>query len=212
MAFTKEDAIADIDAVLNYQVPHEGGVEELRTHLHACICRYAVSGSTHRQQADRYLISDFTIAHDPRDALRGVARSLRADIAAGRLRTFESLITADLFADLLAQADNLVESSYRRAAAVLSGATLEEHLRKLAVTLSISIVDASGKPLKASMLNAELKKAGAYGKAENAQVDAWQKVRNDAAHGVATFETDHTDADIGRMISGIRDFVVKHPS
>jgi|SRR5580698_9944027 hypothetical protein len=94
------------------------------------------------------------------------------------------------------------------------GATLEEQLRKMAAKSGVAVVDATnGQPRKASALNADLySKVNAYSKPEHAQVDAWQKIRNDAAHGDPNFEQQHNDADIRRMFEGIRDFIVKQPA
>jgi hypothetical protein len=66
--------------------------------------------------------------------------------------------------------------------------------------------------VKASALNAALYKATTYSKPEHAQVNAWRKIRNDAADGEPAFETNQTDAEIRSMASGVRDFIVKRPS
>ncbi len=210
----REDALADIDQVLaRVHDKSNAAVSEEAVGLHACIGRYSSHGSSYTTEANTYVAMsrNASVGGYGVDRLKGLLRSLRRDIEAGHLRNVESLVSAGIFTDLLGQAEHLVEGSYRRAAAVLAGGTLEEHLRKLAAANGVPLQDAQGKPKKASALNAELYKANVLGKAEQAQVDAWQKIRNDAAHGTPDFETVHTDADIARMISGIRDFVVKHP-
>ena len=206
----KATALADIDAAIGFATRSKT-VAEIVSHLHSCVCRYTTPDSSHRRLADKYLQA--TVAPTggtAPESMLGIVRSLRAEIDGDHLRTFQSLITADLFSDLLVQAEHLVAGSYRRAAAVLAGATLEEHLRKLATANSIPTVSGSS-PVAASTLNAELKRANVYGKAQHAQIDAWQKVRNEAAHGVSGFEAAHSDNDIERMITGVRDFIVKYP-
>lgn len=215
MAIDKKAALSEIDAVLGYKYEDKYTKNAQKSaSVLACIRRYAPNGSAYILQSKPYaeMTHHATAGGYGVQGLVGILQALRADIDADRLRTFESIVVAEIFEDLLQQAQHLVDNSYRRAAAVLAGATLEEHLRKLAATNAISIVDANSHPKKASALNAELYKAAVYTKPEHAQVDAWQKIRNDAAHGEPNFETAHTDGDIGRMISGIRDFIVKHPS
>jgi hypothetical protein len=211
----KEDALADIDAVLAMTTAAglEGSTERI-THLHACITRYARTNSSYRTQADKFIgaSANPNVLSYAINGLVGTLKSLRTDVANGHLRQFESLVRADVLADLLAQADELVHSGYRLPAAVLAGAALEEHIRKLAAVNAVPTHGPDGRPRQASALNADLySKANVYSKAENAQVDAWQKLRNEAAHGLPTFMTTTNDSDIARMISGIRDFVVKYP-
>jgi hypothetical protein len=212
-----EEALKDIDQVLG-EAPYGGGgsgaVAEMSARFHACICRHAPPGTTHRRHAEDYLRQTRPgYPHDDQH-LHGVLCALRADIRAGRAGSYEELVHADLFADLLAQAEHLLSEGYRRAAAVLSGCTLEEHLRKMATKAGgIDLVDSKGEPRKAAALNADLyAKTGVYQKAEHAQVDAWLKKRNDAAHGASDFDVQYTDPDIRRMCEGIRDFVAKYPA
>jgi hypothetical protein len=210
-------ALKDIDAVVAEGPKFAGGtgaVADQMTRFYACICRHAPIGTPHRRKAEDFVRLVPGMGIDPDDLLLGVLGALRSDIAAGRTASFEELVHADLFTDLLAQAEHLGSEGYRRAAAVLAGATLEEQLRKLAAKSGVAVVDAtSGQPRKASALNADLySKVNAYSKPEHAQVDAWQKTRNDAAHGEPNFEQQHNDADIRRMCEGIRDFIAKHPA
>jgi hypothetical protein len=69
---------------------------------------------------------------------------------------------------------------------------------------------AHGKPLKASVMNDELKKAAVYDEAQRKLVVAWQATRNDAAHAKAEFKN-QTPAAIKLMIASIRDFISRHP-
>jgi len=209
-------ALKDIDQVLTER-PAQGGpgaVAEMASRLYACICRHAPVGSPHRRQAEAYLSrGPGDVYNDTSQVLDGVLRALRSDIAAGRTASYEELVHADIFVDLLAQADYLLSESYRRAAAVLAGGTLEEQLRKMVVRAGIPVTDAKKQPRSASSLNADLfSVAGVYLKSEHAQVDLWQKIRNDAAHGKIDFEQQYTDPDVRRMCDGIRDFIAKYPA
>jgi hypothetical protein len=213
MEFDRSKAMADIEAAIAYEsdlTGNPGRVDEANR-LHAAICRYAPPGTTHRAQADKYLNHPTNSgSYFGNQLLEGVATALLADIAAGHLDSFEELIRGDLFASLLEQAGELVSGHYRLAAAVLAGASLEEHVRGLARRHGIAMEDARGAPQKAAMLNDALKQAGVYGKIWWANVAAWQRTRNAAAHGDADFAS-QSDDDIRRMIEGIREFIAKFP-
>ena len=86
---------------------------------------------------------------------------------------------------------------------------LEEHLRNLSTKNGVDTKTAEGKPRKADTINADLKKAGAYGKNEQKQVTAWLGIRNSAAH--AKYD-EFEDAQVSLMISGLRDFIAKYPA
>jgi hypothetical protein len=216
-------ALADIDAVL--KEPPEiatGGVAaviELTNRYHGCIRRYAPPGSTWREQGDRYIAyhakSGLNPGHDsPQAALLGVLTSLRREIANGGLAQFEELVHGDVYADLIAQGEGLHRDGYSRAGAVVAGAALEEHIKKLAGKYNTGTVLQSGSPKKASMMNGELKAAGAYGEPQRVIIESWQKLRNEAAHGEPGFDGTDTNlvASVGPMVSGIRGFVAQYPA
>jgi hypothetical protein len=219
------DALADIDAVLanpSNDTLKDGiamvTVEQVARYQ-ACIYRNAPPGSTYRTQADRYAQAPiergavrFAGGAGPEKLLKGVLSALRSDIANGRLKTFEELVRADVYADLIAQGAGLVGDGYSRAATVVVGAALEEHLKKLAVKNQLPVLDGNGRPKKASEINADLRRANIYGEAQRASIEAWQKLRNDAAHGQPGFDGSDTSkvALVGPMIDGVRAFVAQH--
>ena len=102
-------------------------------------------------------------------ALYGVLAALKEDIAAGKLAVFEELVHANVYGDLLAQGDGLHRDGYHRAAVVVVGAALEEHVRLLAVKNAVPIAHPDGTPKKATALNSELDRrvrgnAASYGR------------------------------------------------
>lgn len=216
MPFDKAQALGAVDRALAYKprASDEAGRNLERSTVFAnCIRSLWPPNSAHRDQCERYL-NDPSGGYNLCDHLfEGILHALRADIEADQLRTFEELVHADLFSDFLAQAEYLNGGGHTRAAAVLAGGALEEHLRQLAKLHSVPTHDSNQNPRKAAALNADLySQASAYTKAEAAQVDAWQKCRNEAAHGDRDFEKNYTQADIRRMADGIRDFITKHPA
>ena len=145
--------------------------------------------------------------------LKGILSALRTDIQKGRLARFEEKVHADVYSDLLSQSEGLRGEGFSRAATVIAGAALEEHVRQLATKYGIPTLH-NGKPKKASMLNNELKGAGVYTDAQRTIVEGWQKLRNVAAHGQPGFDgadTSHAGS-VESMISGIRGFIVQYPA
>lgn len=142
----------------------------------------------------------------------GILQALRYDIEKYGLQTFEQLVHAEVFSDFLSMASHLYENGYNLPAAVLAGSTLEAHLRAMCIARNIPTTkpDKNGdqQPLKVGEMNADLKKAGAYGVPEVQNVTARYAVRNSAAHQDPS--VDLTRAMVGDMISGVRRFITEH--
>ena len=64
--------------------------------------------------------------------LIGALKALREDYENNYLQSFNEMIDANLFTDILEQAKYLLSEGYFRASAVVAGVALESHLRKLA--------------------------------------------------------------------------------
>lgn len=143
-------------------------------------------------------------------ALSAIVEAIRADYGAGRLRSLEESIHAEVFGDFLDMAQYLLEEmSLKDPAAVVGGSALEAHLHKLADKVGVIRTDSGGKPKKATVLNADLKKAGAYGGGDEKQVTAWQAIRNDAAHGDYG---KYVAEQVRLLIAGVRDFIARNPA
>ena len=144
--------------------------------------------------------------------LVGVLNALYGNLKAGYLKSFSELIRADIFSDYIEMAEYLLEEGYKDAAAVITGSTLEEHLRKLSIKNGIEIKIMSGgklKPKKADVMNSELAKKNIYSKLEQKNVTAWLDLRNKAAHGKYS---EYDDTQVKLMIMGVRDFIVRNPA
>jgi len=138
----------------------------------------------------------------------GIAKSLLSDIQNGYIKSLEELIHADMFADFLEMASYLVNSGYKDPAAVITGATLESHLRSLCAKHGLP-TDNNGSPKKADALNADLAKFKSYSKIDQKSVTAWLGIRNDAAHGNYTA---YNQDQVVLLISGVRDFIARNPA
>jgi hypothetical protein len=144
-------------------------------------------------------------------SLPGILEALKEDIERDRLVSIAELVHADVFSDFLDMAQHLLDQNYKDAAAVIAGSSLEAHLRALCTKHGVATVDASGKSIMASRLNADLDAAGAYGasKTDLKSVTAWLDTRNHAAHGqYAKYEA----SQVGIVIAAIRDFMTRRPA
>src|SRR5450432_3114912 len=127
MPIDPKKAIADIDAVLAHQGPSGGGtaaVSELSALAVACIRRWAPRGSSYEEMLSR--VELFADKYNRADVhLRGILTALRRDYDQGQIATFEALVHAAVFDDLLGQAEYYLDEAHLLPAAVVSGAALE---------------------------------------------------------------------------------------
>jgi hypothetical protein len=117
-------------------------------------------------------------------------------------------VRADVFDDFLEMADHLLTAGYKDPAAVIVGAVLEEHLRRLCAHHAIPISE-NGRARKADSLNIDLASKTVYSKLDQKSITAWQDLRNKAAHGEFAL---YTDAQVDLMLKGVRDFVSRYPA
>ena len=143
------------------------------------------------------------------DQLSEVLKSLKHDYSNNFLNSFNEMIDADIFTDILEQAEYLLSQSYFRASAVVAGVALESHLRKLAEKNQIPITSDDGKYVKADSLNGYLLKSQIIDKTMNKSITSWLGLRNDAAHPDAK---QGDEGMIKLMIDGIKLFIEKYPA
>jgi hypothetical protein len=146
------------------------------------------------------------------DAGLAILAAIRGEIAGGWLSSVRALVAAEIFADFLEMAAHLLASGYKDAAAVMIGSTLEEHLRRLAVSAGIDVnreVDGTPTPKKAELLNSELAKANVYSKLDQKAVTAWLDLRNKAAHG--HYEA-YQRGQVELMLQAVTDFMIRVPA
>ena len=141
--------------------------------------------------------------------LYGTLKSLREEYANDFFSGFNEMVDAELFTDILEQAEYLLSQSYFRASGVVAGVALESHLRKLAEKNSIPIITDEWKYINADSLNGELRKKGILDKTLNKSITSWLGLRNDAAHPDAK---EINEGLIESMIAGIKVFIEKFPA
>ena len=109
--------------------------------------------------------------------------------------------------------DHLLEHGYKDAAAVVTGSTLEAHLRQLCQKFGVAIKTKDDKgnlrPKKADRMNSDLARAKAYSKLDQKNITAWLDLRNKAAHG----EYDkYSSGQVVLLNQGARDFISRNPA
>jgi hypothetical protein len=181
--------------------------QSLLTRAVAAVHRISGSASTYSTEVER-IIKQTPALHVHTSSVVGIVKALRHDVTAGYLQTIVELAHATIFADFLEMAQHLHGAGYRDAAAVITGSTLETHLRELCKKHGIT-VESNGKPKKADQLNAELTKANVYSALDQKNVTAWLGLRNKAAHGEYPA---YGNDQVALLIAGVRDFLTRAPA
>jgi hypothetical protein len=177
----------------------------LANKMQAAVERLTTPESAYARQAEKVR---FDPTHVRLAELQGVVQALRDDMQFGWLDSIVELVHADTYADFFQMAEGLLQQGYKDAAAVIAGSSLEAHLRSLCIKHQIA-TQANGKPKKADTLNADLKKAAAYGSLEQKQITSWLDLRNSAAHGDYV---NYDSKDVQQFISAIQGFMTKYPA
>ncbi len=136
----------------------------------------------------------------------GILKGARGEMAGGWMVTTRGVISAEVFADFLEMAEHLLDEHYKDASAVMSGSTLEEHLRQLAGANGIAVEELKHTkmvPRKADAINGDLAKS-VYGKLDQKNITAWLDLRNKAAHGKYL---EYNEEQVRIMLSGVREFI-----
>jgi len=146
---------------------------------------------------------------DTLEQMLGVFKGASKMIAEGRIASFRDQVRAEVDDELLDQAVALADGGYLAAAAVISGGSLETHLRHLVGKLGLSITG-EGSISKYDQVIAQARNSGTttpYDGVSSKQVIAWGGIRNEAAHNPGAFS--RTKDEVRRMIEGIREFIQK---
>jgi hypothetical protein len=131
--------------------------------------------------------------------------SVREDVEGGHLARFADLVSASIFVDFLDMATHLATAGSKDPAASLTGAVLEDGLRR--------ICDNAGIKRKSSdsldALNTKCLDAGIYNALTRSKVDGWRIIRNAADHGNFT---QYLPEDVQEMIAGVGGLLEHHLS
>lgn len=177
--------------------------EVLANRLQAAVDRFTVPAHTYARQAE---LCRADPAHIKLPKLLGIATALRDDLNAGWLESMTELLHAETYSGYLEMAEELLTKGYKDPAAVITGTSLEVHLRALCGKYAVDL-EIDGKPKKADVLNADLKKAFAYELLQQKLVTSWLGLRNAAAHGQYQ---EYNEAEVRTLIDGVRTFILKY--
>ena len=101
----------------------------------------------------------------------GILKAAMEDIENGYLIKYQNLISAEIFSDYLEMAKHLLENDYGQPAASLTGATLEDGLRKICVNNEITLKDKED----ISSLNKKLADGGIYNRLEQKKIQVLER-------------------------------------
>jgi hypothetical protein len=147
---------------------------------------------------------DRTLSLEPEivAAAVGALRALRHAIDAGLLLQIEARLRIAVYDDLLAQAEALEAAEYVIGAMVVSGAVLEQHLRKLCLARQLSHQGAGS----LSKYN-DLLRSNVYDQATWRRVQVIADLRNKAAHVQQV-----QPADVKESVAYVRRFMSDYPA
>jgi hypothetical protein len=132
-----------------------------------------------------------------------ILAALQSDISNGYLRTTANIISAEVFGDFLEMAQHLLDEGYKDPSASLTGAVLEDGLRRIARNNDITVND--GDDLSSLRDKCAGKKI--FNNLVRQQITAWTTLRNSADHGKFS---EYTAQQVASMISDVRSFLGSH--
>ena len=134
--------------------------------------------------------------------LKAIFNAAQEDFEGGYLSSVKTLVQAEVFESELEQAQELLDSGYKLASAVIAGIVLETGLRELCNTEEIPLG-------KLDKMNSDLAKKGVYNKLEQKRITALADIRNSAAHGRPD---EFTAEDVTLMIRDVERFLLNYLS
>lgn len=133
----------------------------------------------------------------------GILRALREDFESGFLTDIRTLVSAELFDDFLEMAEHLHANGYKDPAASLTGAVLEDGMRRIAGKKGVRLKTRED----LSSLNQKLANAEVYNRLTQRRLQPWITLRNHADHG--EFD-EYSAADVAEMIRYVRSFLEEY--
>jgi hypothetical protein len=132
-----------------------------------------------------------------------ILRRLHSDIENGYLRKTANIISAEVFGDFLEMSQHLLDEGYKDPAASLTGAVLEDGLRRIARNNNITVTDRDD----LSSLRDKCVGKKVFNNLVRQQITSWTTLRNAADHGKFS---EYTEQQVGSMIADVRAFLAIH--
>lgn len=133
----------------------------------------------------------------------GILRALKEDIEQGFLSSVKELVLAEVFTDFLDMAKHLLEAEYKDSAASLTGAVLEDGLRKMCEKQGIQVKGSDD----IGALNTKLADKEVYNRLVQKQIQAWKAIRDSADHGKFS---EYKKEDVEAMLQGVQRFLTEN--
>ena len=136
------------------------------------------------------------------DAKRGLAilRAAKEDIEGGYLQKVETLVSASVFSDFLEMANHLLDNGYKDPAASLTGAVLEDSLRRICVSNDLAVRSDDN----ISSMNKKLADNDIYNRLQQREIEVWNKLRDYADHG---HFNEYKADNVKDMLVGVQKFL-----
>ncbi|MBL8878647.1 MAG: DUF4145 domain-containing protein [Phycisphaerales bacterium] len=112
-------------------------------------------------------------------AMQGILTAAMTDFREGFMADAKLLVSAEVLADFLVQAEVLLDHDYKDAAAVIIRAVLEDGLRRVCLSKGIEVRDRAG----VDELAQALTKQNVLTAVQKKEIDAKREIGNAAAHG-----------------------------
>ena len=139
------------------------------------------------------------------NAIEGIAilQAAEEDIEGGYLQKVETLVSAEVFNDFLEMAKHLLDNGYKDPTASLTGAVLEDGLRRICSNSDITVKSDDN----INALNKKLADNEVYNRLQQKQIQVWNDIRNNADHGnFKEYNADH----VKDMLNGVRKFLTEY--
>ena len=134
---------------------------------------------------------------------KGILKAVREDVEGGYLKKIETLVSAAIFSDFLEMAEYLISEGYKDPAASLTGAVLEDRLRRIAVDHGIKLKSRED----IGSLDQKLADSNVYNRLTQKKIQVWKSVRDNADHGKFS---EYDKADVSEMVKGVQDFLERY--
>jgi hypothetical protein len=157
------------------------------------------------------LAFDFDTYNATMGQLLGIFRGATRLVRQGYVVEFADTIRAETLAELLDQADDLMDQGHLAAAAGIAGGALETHLRHLVDRHNLPVTGHGSISIYNDLIGRERKDNEIYSVGDGKLVAAWGDDRNLADHRPLEFTQKKTREGVELMIRGIRDFLVRVP-
>jgi hypothetical protein len=124
-----------------------------------------------------------------RSIMMGILNAAMVDYREGFMADTKLLVSAEVLADFLTQAEVLLEHDYKDAAAVVVRAVLEDGLRRVCISKGVAVKDRDG----VHQLAEALMKQNCLTAVQYKEIEAKKEIGNKAAHGKFN---EYTKADV----------------